>query len=155
MKLPKKQKNKSEKPVKKLVLPKLPKNQKNKAEKSAKEPVFPKKPAKEKTQSENTKKQMAKPSKQGKHQKTAAPVKMRKKSIKTTIFSFIILLSVTSIAALALTTYNITKINKSSEYISKNCLDNIVLVDASGTVDEVHARIIKAYDNAFGENKWV
>lgn len=33
--------------------------------------------------------------------------------------------------------------------------ENIVFVDASGTVDEVHARIIKAYDNAFGENKWV
>lgn len=64
-----------------------------------------------------------------KNSKKKATKKMRKKSIKTTIFSFIILLSITSIAALALNTYNITKINESSEHISEDCIQSVLVIE--------------------------
>lgn len=118
---------------------------------------MPKLPQKEKTTKEIRKKEnpKAKTKNAAAPSKTSRkkPAKMRKKSIKTTIFSFIILLSLTSIAALALTTYNITKINKSSEYISKDCLDNIVLIDSINRNFQALQKILYSHSCALSEDR--
>lgn len=79
--------------------------------------------------------------------------KTRTKSIKTTIFSFIVLLSVTSIAALALNTYNMTKINESSEYISSDCLDSIIVIDTISRDFQSLQKILYSHSCALTENK--
>ncbi len=98
---------------------KFQKKQADKSAKSTKKNTLPKEP-KNSVKNENIK---------TKNSKKKATKKMRKKSIKTTIFSFIILLSITSIAALALNTYNITKINKSSEHISEDCIQSVLVIE--------------------------
>lgn len=117
---------------------KFQKKQMEKPAKSTKKAVLPK------SSKENTKKDTS-ISKKTKKPKTR---KMRKKSIKTTIFSFIILLSITSIAALALNTYNITKINKSSEYISKDCLDSVMVIDTINRNFQVLQKILYSHSCA-------
>lgn len=79
--------------------------------------------------------------------------KVRKQSIKTTIFSFIILLSATSTVALALNTYNIMKINKSSEYISKNCLNSILVIDTINRDFQALQKILYSHSCALTEDK--
>ena len=83
------------------------------------------------------------------------PAKMKKKSIKTTIFAFIILLSLTATVSLALNTYNITQINESSEHISEDCLNSVVVIDTISRDFQVLQKILFSHSCALTEDRMV
>ena len=81
--------------------------------------------------------------------------KMKKKSIKTTIFAFIILLSIASTVSLALNTFNITKINESSEHISEDCLNSILVIDTISRDFQILQKILFSHSCAPTEDRMV
>jgi len=106
---------------------------------------LPKQPKSPKT---STKKAAKKSVSNGKSAKKA-----KKKSIQFTIIAFIAALSCTSIIALLINTFNITKINKASEYISTECLDNVIVIDSISRNFQTLQKILYAHTCALTESQ--